>query len=57
MRLELARVGLLAELPNHYTTRGALATELMDVVGFVVELASSKRICSRCLDMVSVVLA
>ena len=24
MRLELTRVGLLAELANHYTTRGAL---------------------------------
>ena len=34
-----------------------LATALMDVVGFVVELASSKRICSICLDMVSVILA
>ena len=26
MRLELTRVGLLAELANHYTTRGALNT-------------------------------
>ena len=29
----------------------------MDVVGFVVELASSKRICSICLDVVSVIFA
>ena len=27
MRLELTRVGLLVELANHYTTRGALARE------------------------------
>ena len=26
MRLELTRVGLLVELANHYTTRGALYT-------------------------------
>ena len=26
MRLELTRVGLLVELANHYTTRGALDT-------------------------------
>ena len=28
MRLELTRVGLLVELANHYTTRGALAHRL-----------------------------
>ena len=27
MRLELTRVGLLVELANHYTTRGALIYE------------------------------
>ena len=29
MRLELTRVGLLAELANHYTTRGAFALEIV----------------------------
>ena len=29
MRLELTRVGLLVELANHYTTRGAYQTEAM----------------------------
>ena len=31
MRLELTRVGLLAELANHYTTRGALRDVISDV--------------------------
>ena len=30
MRLELTHVGLLAELANHYTTRGALIRLVMD---------------------------
>ncbi len=30
MRLELTRVGLLVELANHYTTRGALGGREMD---------------------------
>ena len=30
MRLELTRVGLLAELANHYTTRGALHNPMFD---------------------------
>ena len=28
MRLELTRVGLLVELANHYTTRGAYITQI-----------------------------
>ena len=43
MRLELTRVGLLAELANHYTTRGALGMivmhllyiQLMNIIGYV----------------------
>ena len=31
MRLELTRVGLLAELANHYTTRGALNAWIYDL--------------------------
>ena len=30
MRLELTRVGLLVELANHYTTKGACAQLLVD---------------------------
>ena len=37
MRLELTRVGLLAELANHYTTRGALVVAV--VIVFVVAVA------------------
>ena len=35
MRLELTRVGLLAELANHYTTRGALLNSLSDMFKFI----------------------
>ena len=31
MRLELTRVGLLAELANHYTTRGAFMQIIVDI--------------------------
>ena len=31
MRLELTRVGLLAELANHYTTRGAFYCKAMEI--------------------------
>ena len=34
MRLELTRVGLLAELANHYTTRGAFDESFMLSVRF-----------------------
>ena len=37
MRLELTRVGLLAELANHYTTRGALVRAEMTVDGLPEE--------------------
>ena len=32
MRLELTRVGLLAELANHYTTRGASASPAVSCI-------------------------
>ena len=37
MRLELTRVGLLAELANHYTTRGALRQYPMDVLYLIAK--------------------
>ena len=48
MRLELTHVGLLAELANHYTTRGALAyfvsRELsveLRIIGVVVPISKT----------------
>ena len=41
MRLELTRVGLLAELANHYTTRGAFVKNGMyelDVLEYLIFL-------------------
>ena len=40
MRLELTRVGLLVELANHYTTRGALGTT---IVHFILEIQNKHR--------------
>ena len=49
---------LLEHLRGHCCSCTTLLTSaLIDVVGFVVELASSKHICSRCLVIVSVILA
>ena len=36
MRLELTRVGLLAELANHYTTRGALNDILNGLIWYTL---------------------
>ena len=36
MRLELTRVGLLVELANHYTTRGALPMNALVECQFMV---------------------
>ena len=38
MRLELTRIGLLAELANHYTTRGAFILPAVCVFLFLQEL-------------------
>ena len=36
MRLELTRVGLLVELANHYTTRGAFVTGYLTKMGIKI---------------------
>ena len=35
MRLELTRVGLLAEIANHYTTRGASGKKALPMVVYL----------------------
>ena len=42
MRLELTRVGLLVELANHYTTRGALYLDVVAIEKEAFELPSTK---------------
>ena len=38
MRLELTRVGLLVELANHYTTKGALVwSPVVEIVVYTVD--------------------
>ena len=54
MRLELTRVGLLVELANHYTTRGAYFSSsvphnLFVLFGWFLRLELSGRIASVCL--------
>ena len=54
MRLELTRVGLLVELTNHYTTRGAYSV-VDDALNFsiVVRGSNSSPVISFTLELVS----